>query len=251
MFTRRRLRVKVSSALESQAFSYSKDEEDVLNQMTDSQPYPHNHLYSIDAGTLVAREKLSRRFSSIKNFYPQPLESFLDIGCARGFFAIEAAVRSEHPRVVGVDISAEYIEFCQRVKSYLHVPNVHFRKQFLHETVQDLDEIGGPFQMVLLLNTYHYLFYGSGGESFAYFDHRKIFCFLRKLCSGLLLFTAPLELKHCPGVIRRSALAHGKTNYSRAEILSAASEFFEIETITASGRRPFFVMRPLPGKSPD
>lgn len=228
------------------SFVYSQERENDLNRMTKALAYPANHFYSITKGSLIAGTKLTRRFELIQRLYPERLDSLLDIGCAKGFFVFQAGLQAHKPRAVGLDVTADYISFCRGFKDYLALPNVAFHQYRLHEIVGNLHELGGPFQTVLMINTYHYLFYGSPRDRFGYLTHRRIFQELWTICSERLIFSSPLELSDCPGNIRKASLKSDKMGYSRKHVLSAAEEFFTVRQDGYLGSRPLFVMHPRP-----
>jgi len=62
----------------------NKDEK-ILNQLLIG--YPENHNYQIYK-KLFSNFNLYKRLKAVSSFYPEKLNSFLDIGCCRGFYVL-------------------------------------------------------------------------------------------------------------------------------------------------------------------
>jgi len=106
-----------------------------------------------------------------------------------------------------------------------------------------LEEYGGPFQTVLLVGTYHYLFWGSNIESKAYMSHEKILSMVHRLCEERVVFSGRLEVNDCPTYIRNKAgSVTGADNYDRASFLRAAKNFFDVRQVGCLGKYPLFLM---------
>ena len=73
--------------------------------------------------------------------------SFLDVGCAEGFFCMEA-VRRGAREVVGVDINSEMIKVAKRISK-----KEEFEANFV---VKDLFDIENQFDIVLFLAVLHH-----------------------------------------------------------------------------------------------
>ncbi len=215
--------------------------EEYFNKMLDT--HPSNHVYSLHQGKLSPGKKLARRASFIKRFYSAPMESLLDIGCAQGYFALDAAQRFPRARTLGVDVDDKYIQVNRQISEYLGLPNAQFVLCHLHELSEQLDRYGGPFQTVLFVNTYHYAYFGSRKDSFAYRDHDQIFRLLRKVACEQIIFSSPLEIHDCPRFIQE--IAPG-ADYHEETILRAARNYFQIEKIGHLAKRPAYVFRVPP-----
>lgn len=112
---------------------------------------------------------------------------------------------------------------------------------------------GGPFETVLLLNTYHYLYFGSQLDPPGAQHHEEIFGWLGGVCADRLIFASPLELEECPSRVQAAAANDPRgRHYTRADFLSAARAFFDVREVGRSGGRPIFLMRRLgrPAPSP-
>ena len=55
--------------------------------------YPHNHDYRVVGEKLKPRWKLMRRWRRMEPLWPRTFDSFLDVGCSKGFFGLQAARR--------------------------------------------------------------------------------------------------------------------------------------------------------------
>lgn len=216
-----------------------------LNRLIDI--YPANNVYTIHLPQIRPCRKLNRRFRAIHNLYPQNLHSLLDVGCAQGGFVLDAALRWPDARLVGIDVLPRYTDLCQQVAQHLRLKNTRFFMGHLHQFADRLADFEGPFQVVLLLNLYHYLYFGSQINPEGYRDHHRIFALLNDLCTESLILSAPLDLKACPRYLQAKKDAH---LYNEQAILSAARTFFHVEHIRNLGKRPLLLLRPLSAPKP-
>ena len=131
--------------------------------------YPGNHNYRVVGDTLRPRFKLARRWRRIERLWPHEFDSFLDIGCAKGFFVLQAARRGADS--LGIDISDNYIDACNIVRDELGIE----RARFANQTIDQLCADGESFDLVQVVNTYHYLYFGSGGAEPCAADHAVLF----------------------------------------------------------------------------
>jgi hypothetical protein len=215
-----------------------------FNAMLDT--YPSNHVYSIRQGQLKPGKQLAKRVSFVQRFYPEPMESLLDIGCAQGYFVMDCAKRFPVSRSLGIDVDEKYIQTANEITAHLRLPNARFARCYLGELSENLDAFGGPFQTVLFLNTYHYLYFGSGKDSFAYRNHRHIFQMLRSVTSFRVIFSSPLEIQDCPSFVQKLSR---EGEYTEKAIFDAAGEFFTLEKIGKLANRPACVLTVLPNRS--
>lgn len=77
-------------------------------------------------------------------------KSVLDVGCALGYFSFEAEKRGA-ARVLGLELRDERFEQANLLKDVLGS-----RVEFAQKNVMT-DDLGGPFDLVLLLNVIHHL----------------------------------------------------------------------------------------------
>ena len=215
--------------------------------------HPSNHNYFIYNKKLFPRFQLFERFQLIASLFPEKLESFLDIGSCRGFYVFRAA---DHPTCnlsIGIDVYEPFITISQEIKAYVSVEKVHFHLATLDEVCNQLESYGGPFQVVLLVGTYHYLFWGSAKCSHAYHSHREILSRLSAICSDRVILSARLETNRLPRSIKdRAEKNKNKYAYTTHDFLRCAQEYFEVYKAGSLGRYPLLVMkkkRALPGSS--
>ncbi len=193
--------------------------------------YPHNHNYSVRAGRLVPRDKLRARFDVLNSAYPRPLESLLDLSCSKGYFVLDAAGRATCRRALGVDIDDRELNACRSVSRHVGL-QCRFERAHLHEVAQSISEFGGPFQTVLLINCYQYLYFGSSRSPVGYRDHRRIFELARQVCAERLLFSNRTETGQLQRYCRAEAARLGHSHlYTEAAILDAASQYFNVTRI--------------------
>jgi SAM-dependent methyltransferase len=195
-----------------------------------SDSYPRNHSYIPVADQLVAGRKLAVRVARLSRYYPVPLTSLLDLGCSKGFFVFHGAARQTCRRALGIDLSDDSLNVCRLLNTrFERRERVRFERLILPELAGTIEEFGGPFQTVLLINTYQYLFFGSTFAPAVGPDHREIFRLLRTVCSGRLIFHNRLTLADLQSDIRDKASSTGTgTLYHAQAIRQAAEEFFRV-----------------------
>ena len=122
-----------------------------------------------------------------------------------------------------------------------------FEKLNLHELADSIDDFGGPFQTVLLVNRYQYLYFGSSRSPDCYRDHETIFELIRRVCSGRVLFSNRTELKQLRRTCQSEAMKIGhQAEYIEAKILDAASHHFRVVPYGRIGKWPFWLLA-VPG----
>jgi len=205
--------------------------------------YPRNHNFRVHKKKLIPSFKLYERLRLVRTVYPDPLESFLDIGCSRGFYVMDAAQRHDCRASVGTDVYEPFIRAANEVRKYLEMDNACFRLAGLEDLAEAPENYGGPFQTILLIGTYHYLFWGSSLCPSAYRSHREILIRLWRICTDRVIFSGRLEINKLQRSLKEKAKsAMGKIPYSTAEFISSAKEFFEVRTVGYLGTYPLFVL---------
>ena len=216
--------------------------DDVQRFVRDS--YPRNHTYTSLADQLVPQQKLAVRVSGLCRYYPAPLTSLLDLSCSKGFFVFHAAAQASCERALGIDLSDECLDVCRMLNArFSRSSRVNFARLTLPELGEQIDNFGGPFQTVLLLNTYQYLFFGSTVAPAVGQDHREIFRLLRRVCSGRLVFHNRLsfdDLQSDPQ--ERASRAGTAALYNPEAILQAAEEFFRVTVLRRWLGRPVWLL---------
>jgi hypothetical protein len=186
---------------------------------------------------------LYERWREVEPTLPQRLDSFLDIGCCRGFYVLQAAQRPECRLAVGVDVYEPFVSVAGKVGTQLGLTNVTFHTVTLDRLAQNAAAYGGPFQVTLLLGTYHYLFWGSGRSDFALRSHEKILACLANLTTDRLILSARLELDRLPSGLKKQAYSSPEAGvYNTHSFLRAAESFFDIEQAGFLSRYPLLMM---------
>jgi len=205
--------------------------------------YPSNHNYLIYNKKIFPRFQLFERLRLITSLFPEKLESFLDIGSCRGFYVFRAANHHTCNLSVGIDVYEPFITISQKIKAYLNVEKVQFHLATLDEVYKNLESYGGPFQVVLLLGTYHYLFWGSGKCSNGFYSHGEILSRLSKICSDRVIFSARLETNRLSRSIQNKAeMYKDKYAYTTDGFLKCAEKYFDIHKAGYLGRYLLLVM---------
>ena len=205
--------------------------------------YPSNQNYRIVDGRLVPKCKLSMRLKKLLPLYPQPLTSLLDVGCSKGYFVLAAASQPRCERALGIDIDRRDLDACEAVREHLAVQGARFENLRLHELADRIDEFGGPFQTVLLVNVYQYLYFGSSRSADCYLCHDEILRLIREICAGRLIFNNRTDLErvqdYCKNVAREKGYAE---KYTTEHILAAASKYFRVTSLGKLGRYPLWAL---------
>ena len=205
--------------------------------------YPRNHNYRICNNKLAPGLRLYERLRLVNSACPQKLESFLDIGCCRGFYVAKAAGQPDCHISVGIDVHEPFISAAEKVKQSLKLTNAYFYLATLDDLAGRLEDYGGPFQTVLNIGTYHYLFWGSSLSPNAFYSHREILSRFDKICTDRVIFSARLEVNRLPDGVREKARQHKNVGaYNTADFLKSAQEFFDVRKVGYLGTYPLLVM---------
>ncbi len=203
--------------------------------------YPSNHTYNIKNSRLIPKHKLAARYRKIRQLLPQNLTSIAEVGCSKGFFIFSGTAHLHCTRGLGIDVNQYDIEVCHWVKEKLANTRASFEIMQLHELAPRIEEFGGPFQTILILNTYQYLYFGSDSFPQCYLNHDAIFSQLRKIGSQRIIFNNRIALEDCQNVKRiAKASEESKQNYSEEKALEAASQYFKVERHGKIGKYPLF-----------
>lgn len=220
---------------------FPNEKEKEINQLLKSDL--KNHSYTISRKKLIPRFKLYERWRSVTALYPKPLKSFIDIGCYRGFYVLDAANRPDCDISIGIDVYEPFVHASHMVREYLGQKNSSFCMASIDMVSSNPESYGGPFQTVLLIGLYHYLFWGSTLCSDAYLSHHEIFRRLSRICTDRLIISGRFEIDQLPKIENEKANASGKiTQYNIDYFLRAAREFFEVHHAGFLGEYPLFVM---------
>jgi hypothetical protein len=239
---------RLSSAVGAPSNPCAREQEEQLNPLL--RGYPRNHNYAVVRKRLIPGFKLCRRLELIRRLYPQPLESLLDIGCCRGFFVLDAAQRPTCRIAAGVDVYRPFVATAETVREHLQLENATFHCAALREVADEPEAYGGPFQTVLLVGTYHYLFWGSSLCATAYHDHRAILQQVARLCTDRCIFSARLEMDRLPDRVKQTARSHlARAQYTTEHFLRSAEEFFQVRRDGFLGAYPVFVLTKKNGRA--
>lgn len=205
--------------------------------------YPSNHCYKIKNNVLIPKYKLAARYKKIHKLLPEKFDSLAEIGCSKGFFVLSAEHFPHCRRGLGIDVDANSIKLCDWVKNQIQNTNAMFKKMQLHELAARIDEFGGPFQTVLILNTYQYLYFGSDFFPECYLNHDLIFRHLRKICSGRIIFNNRIDLQDCQNVAKiKEANEIQQANYTEQNALAIAANYFTVNRHGSIGKYPLFTL---------
>jgi SAM-dependent methyltransferase len=205
--------------------------------------YPSNHGYSIHGGKLVPGFQLYERWREIEPVLPERLDSFLDIGCCRGFYVLQAAQRPQCRLAVGVDVYEPFVAVARKAGTQLGLDKVAFHTATVDQLGRDPAAYGGPFQTTLMIGTYHYVFWGSGHCGYAMRSHERILACLADLTTERLILSGRLELDRLPSGLRKQAYSSPEAAvYNTDSFLQAAERFFDIRQAGFLGSYPLLVM---------
>jgi SAM-dependent methyltransferase len=213
---------------------------EVLNYASTS--YPSNHTFDITNGKLIPKRKLKKRIKTLARLYPRTLKSLLDIGCSKGYFVFHAQEQGTCERALGIDITDKEIKFCNEVKTYLQADKSRFELLRLDELGGRVNEFGGPFQTVLVVNLYQYLFFGSDQFSGCYLNHDMIFKYLSDVCSERVIFNNRIDLADCQNQTWVQQAGEKGQLYTEKNVLAAASNYFSVKPQGVYGRYPLWVL---------
>lgn len=206
--------------------------------------YPRNHNYRIAGGRLVPSFRLYERARLVRSVLPGPLNSFLDIGCCRGFYVLDASVQPSCRVAVGVDVHRPFVDIAQAAAKQMGANNTAFHVATLEQLATEPSVYQGPYQAILLIGTYHYMFWGSDDYcGVSYRSHREILARLARLSAGRVILSGRLELERLPRGIRAAAMASSEAgDYNTAAFVAAARAFFEVRLAGFLGAYPLLAL---------
>ncbi|HEX8325646.1 MAG TPA: class I SAM-dependent methyltransferase [Tepidisphaeraceae bacterium] len=202
------------------------------------------HVYEVAGTDSLTTFGLHQRHAIVDSLYPKPLTSLLDIGCCRGWFVLKAAEKPTCERATGIDVVEGFIEAAQQGKALLKADKVDFHYAFLDDLLGDPVKFRTPYQVVLLLNTYHYMYWGSDYSPRHWADHEFLLKSLASVCTDRIIFMTPLEVDECPGDIKERAKAHPDWGaaYTEENFMRIASKYFDVTPHGHMGERPLYLM---------
>lgn len=187
-----------------------------LQQLVDNVRYPQNLYY--DVKTIEPKGLLINRCNFFKKYCPELFEkhkSFLDIGCATGYFLFYHA--RNNSRVVGIEPNIELFKLCSLINLFRNTSVEIFNVKFVDYKSNE------KFELVFLGNCFHYLYKEQGW---------KIFNKLSDICEHKLIIEAPLESSH---LVEINGWFEEDKNYTQSIFLDEACKFFKLVGVFESG----------------
>jgi hypothetical protein len=210
------------------------------------------HTYVIsDDGSVLTTSQMDLRWRIAARLYPEKITSLLDIGCCRGWFVVKAAMHPECEKALGIDVLQGFIEAANEAKALLKLENAQFEYAFLDDLVADPQRFRPPYQVIVLLNTYHYMYWGSGYSDKHWPDHDYLLSTLAEICTDRIVFMSPLEVADCPSDIARRAEEHPDwaAGFTTEQFHSAAARYFHVTLEGHLGLRPLYLLRKKTAKA--
>src|SRR6185295_12927354 len=124
-------------------------------------------------------------------------------------------------------------------KSLLKLQNADFHYAFLDDIVNDAARFKPPYQTIVLLNTYHYMYWGSTFSQTHWPDHEYMLKTLSDICTDRIIFMSPLEVDDCPSEIAWRAGKHPDwaASYTTATFHEVAARYFTVSDEGFMGER--------------
>jgi len=208
-----------------------------------SHSYPRNHNFVLGRNRLIPSRRLSDRLRQLTVHYPRSARSLVDLSCSKGYFVFHARCQMGMERVLGIDIDRPTLEKCQLLNAHFGLrENTTFAESRLRELSHKAQADQADFDVGLLVNTYQYLRLGSSLEPAAGNSHRELFYMLSQVCRGRLIFHNRLEFTDLQDSVQQEASVEGSKDYHPGEILTAASEFFQVRKVGGSALRPILLL---------
>jgi hypothetical protein len=204
--------------------------------------YPGNHNFYVCKGKIAPSQKLKSRYKKIVQHYPEKLTSFLDLSSCRGYFVLSASEVPSCERSLGIDINVEDVSTCKKLKRQFGLTKSQFEIMTLSDLAEHIGSFGGPFQTVVLANTYQYLYFGSDFGP-GYLSHDKIFEYISQVCSDTFIYTNRSERDDCQNRTQVAQAGKLADLYNKEAILKAASKYFELIAEDTIGKYPLWVFQ--------
>ena len=197
------------------------------------------------ADRLRTTPQMYQRWRIVSRLYPEQVTSLLDIGCCRGWFVNQAAMRPTCTKAVGVDVVPGFIDTANAAKDKIGLAHVDFHHAFLDDIAGDPQRFKTPFQTVLLINTYHYMYWGSYYSDHHWPDHDYLLSTLASITTDRLIFMGPTEVADCPRDIKDRAKEHPEwaSDFTTGTFFEVADHYFEVKQAAHIGLRPLFLMK--------
>jgi hypothetical protein len=136
-----------------------------------------------------------------------------------------------------------FVATAQDAARHLSIGAATFRHASLEQVSADPQAFGGPFQVVLLIGTYHYLFWGSDRCPTAYHSHEEIFHRLASICADRLIISGRITIDRLPHATKRRCQdRESDVPFTASAFLQGAQKFFSVRWVGYLGVDPLFVM---------
>ncbi len=203
------------------------------------------HIFQIADDRVLSTGQMELRWKIVTSLYPKKLTSLLDIGCCRGWFIVKAAMLPECEAALGVDVVPEFIDAANEAKRLLKLDKAQFEYAFLNDLERDRQKYRLPYQTLLLINTYHYMYWGSTYCPTHWPDQNYLLRTLASMCTDRMLLMSPLEVSDCPSDIAERAREHPDwaEQYTTSRFLDIASRYFDVSLERYLGIRPLYLMK--------
>lgn len=203
------------------------------------------HTFQIAGDRVLSTSQMELRWKIVTSLYPRKLISVLDIGCCRGWFIVKAAMLPECEAALGVDVVPQFIDAANEAKLLLKLDKAQFEYAFLNDLERDPQKYRLPYQTLLLINTYHYMYWGSRYCPTHWPDQDYLLRTLASMCTDRMLFMSPLEVSECPSDIAERAREHPDwaEQYTTSRFLDIAGRYFDVSLERYMGIRPLYLMK--------
>lgn len=204
------------------------------------------HTYTIADDKALTTFQMDQRWNIVARLYPERLANLLDIGCCRGWFVIRAAMQPGCEKALGIDVVQGFIDAANEAKNLLKLGDkAQFEYAFLDDVANDPQKFRTPYQTIVLLNTYHYMYWGSAYSDKHWAGHDYLLRTLADICTDRIIFMSPLEIHDCPSDIVRRAKEHPEwaPNFTTQKFRETASKYFDLSRQGYLGLRPLYLMK--------
>jgi predicted ATPase len=214
-----------------------------VNSRLEAITYPSTHQYMLDEKRqmIPGFRSLPRLEAIGEALQGRRFDSLLDIGSGKGMFIIWACRHFNLKRAVALEVRTDMAEACRAA-----IECAGLKATVVQASLPDFRCALIPADLVFVLHSYHYLYFGSyGGEVTGTWNHSDIFRTLASLCSDTVVFANDLSLPPGKDLFWREKGVPESVmeRYNEAEIMSCAAGHFEICRTDHGGGRPVILMK--------
>ena len=183
------------------------------------------------------------RYRKISACYPEQFSSLLDISACRGFYVFDASKRWDLDTAVGVDVVADFIDYCKKAQVTMGDSKSCFLTATLEQYYHKLLAAGKQLDVTVFTGSYHYFYWGSAQNTTAYMDHDKILGMLAAITRKRVIFSGRLEISLLADYPGKIAATHPqKALYDTAHFLESAGKYFDVTARGFLGKSRLFVL---------